>query len=102
MAHVTDWIPTLLEFGGCPGLNYGGKPLDGISLASAIFDQNENEAFQPREEILHFLNPLAISDRRDSRESEWQKGPLNGKCFQPTTRAVLRWKQWKLFTGDLS
>ena len=99
MAHVTDWLPTLLEFGGCRGLDYGGKPLDGISLASAIFDQSENEVFQPREEILHFMNPLSNSDRTDSRLSEWQKGPLNGKCFAPTTRAVLRWKQWKLLTG---
>lgn len=100
MAHVTDWLPTLLEFGGCRGLDYGGKPLDGISLASAIFDQSESESYHPREEILHFMNPLGISDRTDPRESEWKNGPLKGKCFTPTTRAALRWKQWKLLTGS--
>ena len=99
MAHVTDWLPTLLEFGGCGGLNYGGKPLDGISFASKIFGESGNDSYQPREEILHFMNPHGISDRTDSRESEWQNGPLKEKCFSPTTRAVLRWKQWKLLTG---
>lgn len=100
MVHVTDWLPTLLEFGGCPGLDYGGKSLDGISLASSIFDESKNNSpYQPREEILHFMNPHALSERTDARESEWKNGPLKDKCFAPTTRAVLRWKQWKLLTG---
>ena len=100
MMHVTDWLPTLLEFGGCPGLNYGGKPLDGISLAPVILSEApESNTYQPREEILHFMNPLATSDRTDSRVTEWENGPLKGKCFPPSTRAVLRWKKWKLFTG---
>ena len=103
LAHVTDWIPTLLEIGGCRDLDYGGKPLDGISLASSIFGENKKDSeYQSREEILHFMNPLAISDRTDARESEWKNGPLKGKCFAPTTRAVLRWKQWKLLTGYLA
>ena len=88
MAHVTDWLPTLLEFGGCRGLDYGGKPLDGISLASAIFDQSENEVFQPREEILHFMNPLSNSDRTDSRlglPRAVKRGPRLKSQFQGVT-----------------
>ena len=49
-------------WGSCKDLDYGGKPLDGVSHANELLgDQNvPQDNYKKRKEILHYMNPLNI------------------------------------------
>ena len=93
LMHVTDWFPTILDFGQCSRTDTE-RPLDGISQAHVIDSQSEEEQYSAREEILHQLNPLAyIPDEIKDPRGDWKNdhdGPLNGRCFGIGVRAAIR------------
>ena len=91
--HVTDWFPTILEFGKCSQTAVK-RPLDGVSQAHIITSQPDTEKYMVREEILHQLNPLAyIPDEIKDPRGDWKNdhgSPLNGRCFGIGVRAAIR------------
>jgi len=68
LLHVTDWLPTIMDLGQCELTNAPSKPLDGVSQAHTLFavDPDEN-IYSNRNEILHFMDPLALSEETDPR-----------------------------------
>ena len=105
LIHVTDWLPTLLDLGQCPGLDYGGGPLDGVSHADWLMSSDsktddKNPDYIYRKEILHYINPLDQTDEIDERGDF--KGPgevLENRCFSIQVRSALRYGKLKIFTG---
>ena len=98
--HVTDWLPTLLDFGGC-NADFGGKPLDGVSQLNPIWTKMENR-YQTKNEILHYMNPLLYTVGSEDPRGDWKNdhgGPLKDRCFSINVRAVIRVGKWKLHTG---
>ena len=91
--HVTDWFPTILEFGKCSQTAIE-RPLDGVSQAHILTSQPDTEKYMVREEILHQLNPLAyIPDEIKDPRGDWKNDhgrPLNGRCFGIGVRAAIR------------
>jgi len=98
LMHISDWYPTLLHLAGVYDLD--DASLDGVNVWEAI-EKEEGES--GREEILHNVNRLYSSP-------PWfQCGrPLvpnlqynNSHGYDTTTgNSALRWKNWKLLTGD--
>ena len=95
--HVTDWFPTILDFGKCSQNSQTAVdqnlPLDGVSQAQIINQSNE-EKYMVRDEILHELNPLAYvpGELKDPR-GNWKddhESPLHGRCFGIGVRAAIR------------
>ena len=98
--HVTDWLPTLLDFGGCSA-DFGGKPLDGVSQLNPIWTKMEDR-YQTKNEILHYMNPLLYTVGSEDPRGDWKNdhgGPLKNRCFSINVRAVIRVGKWKLHTG---
>lgn len=98
--HVTDWLPTLLDFGGCDA-EFGGKPLDGVSQLNPIWSKMEDR-YQTKNEILHYMNPLLYTVGSEDPRGDWKNdhgGPLKNRCFSINVRAVIRVGKWKLHTG---
>ena len=91
--HVTDWFPTILEFGKCSYTSVE-RPLDGVSQADIISSQSKNEKYMMRDEILHQMNPLAyVPDEIKDPRGDWKGdhgGPLKGRCFGIGVRAAIR------------
>ena len=56
LMHVTDWLPTLMHLGQCQGMDYGGKPLDGVSQVEALWSKIDDK-YEVRNEILQYINP---------------------------------------------
>ena len=91
--HVTDWFPTILEFGRCSHTSVE-RPLDGVSQSDIISSQSKNEKYMMRDEILHQMNPLAYVpvEIKDPR-GDWKNdhgGPLKERCFGIGVRAAIR------------
>ena len=55
MMHLTDWLPTLLDYAGVDA-NTLGVDFDGFSFKD-VFD---NGADSPREDIMHLLNDKKV------------------------------------------
>ena len=91
--HVTDWFPTILEFGKCSSTAVE-KSFDGVSQAQVIKSQQSSDKYTTRDEILHQLNPLAyVSDEIKDPRGDWKNdhgSPLNGRCFGIGVRAAIR------------
>ena len=72
-----------MDLAQCQPTNSDSKPLDGISQAHTLFklDPDQN-LYSNRNEILHFMDPLAISEETDPR-GDWKgKGQiLENRCF---------------------
>ena len=100
LMHVTDWLPTLLDFGGC-STEFGGKPLDGVSQINTIWTKMDDR-YQTKDEILHYMNPLLYTVDSEDPRGDWKNdhdGPLKDRCFSVNVRAVIRVGKWKLHTG---
>ena len=65
LTHITDWFPTFLHMAGCRRVDYGGKPLDGVSQLRSIFHGMFDDQ---RTEILHELNPHSVYERNETRQ----------------------------------
>ena len=93
LMHVTDWFPTILEFGKCSPTP-DEQSLDGVSQAQVIKSQQSSDKYRTREEILHQLNPLAyVSDEIKDPRGDWKNdhgSPLNERCFGIGVRAAIR------------
>ena len=92
LMHVTDWYPTILDFGKCSRATE--RALDGISQAEVISNRPLGQNYSTREEILHQLNPLAyVPDEIKDPRGDWKNdhgSPLSGRCFGIGVRAALR------------
>lgn len=94
MMHVTDWFPTIMHLAGCQTLDFGGKPLDGVSQIRSIWAGGEEMS---RTEILHGMDPLAeMKYYEDPRKYQI----LKDRNFKINYQSALRWNQWKLITGS--
>ena len=83
LMHVTDWLPTLCEIGGCAGGGSptGTKPLDGVSAWGAI-SRNESSL---RKEILH--DTIETSYSPAMRVGNWKLlGPKSTKAERDSAR----------------
>ena len=100
LMHVTDWMPTLMDIAQCKP-KAGSKPLDGFSQADAFFTESSNpDQYEIRNEILHTLDPLTVTQETDKRGDWKQSGEiLNKRCFNIQVKAVLRFGPWKIMTG---
>ncbi|XP_063959866.1 arylsulfatase B-like [Lytechinus pictus] len=96
LIHVSDWYPTLVE--GIAGWTLKGAKLDGYNVWQTI----SQGISSPRKELLHNIDPLgAPSPPKPPLE------PPIPSCnftfpskFNVSTRAAIRFKDWKLITGN--
>ena len=72
----------------CPLCKKDASKLDGRDQSAMLVDNDK----KGREEFLINIDPLTRSAGSDHRK--WNS------TFDVHTRAGLRWKQWKLLTGD--
>ena len=94
LMHVTDWFPTIMHLAGCQTLNFGGKPLDGVSQVKTLWAGGDESA---RSEILHAMDPLSdLKYHKDPRTFQ----VLKDRNFKVSYQSALRWNQWKLITGN--
>jgi len=99
LMHLTDWYPTLLNLAGVDVSD--DETLDGVNIWEAIETEGGSSG---REEILHNINKIYNSFLvwfQCGRNLFPSKPYENLYGFDTTVgHAALRWKNWKLLTGD--
>uniref|UniRef100_F6TLU2 Arylsulfatase B-like n=2 Tax=Ciona intestinalis TaxID=7719 RepID=F6TLU2_CIOIN len=93
LVHISDWFPTLLYIAGANAS--GTKPLDSYNVWDAIANK---DVVSPRVELLHNIDPLFTRPYTPTPKLI----PYPNKHGVNTTKghAALRYKHWKLHTGD--
>ena len=97
--HLTDWYPTLLNLAGVDVSD--DETLDGVNVWGAIETDGGSSG---REEILHNINKIYNSFLVwfQCGRNLFPSTPYDNPYGFDTTlgSAALRWKNWKLLTGD--
>ena len=57
-------------------MDYGGKPLDGVSQVGVLWSKVDDK-YEVRDEILQYINPYSIAKEADPR-GDWKDGVLKG------------------------
>ncbi|XP_054769159.2 arylsulfatase B-like isoform X1 [Lytechinus pictus] len=108
LIHVSDWYPTLVE--GIAGWNLEGTKLDGFNVWKTI---SELDSPSPRVELLHNIDPMGPGDIPPIMDNPYPPMLDNPNpkpipdCnftfptqFNVSIRAAIRYKDWKLITGN--
>ncbi|XP_071506840.1 arylsulfatase B-like [Diadema antillarum] len=96
LIHVSDWYPTLVQ--GVAGGTVNSSALDGYNVWNAI----RTGSASPRHELLHNIDPLRYSPSNSvaaCKEANDASLILPSK-FNQSIRAAIRYKDWKLITGQ--
>ncbi|XP_002127641.2 arylsulfatase B-like [Ciona intestinalis] len=93
LVHISDWFPTLLHIAGAN--TSGTKPLDSYNVWDAIANK---DVVSPRVELLHNIDPLFTRPYTPTPKLK----PYPNKHGVNTTKGhtALRYKHWKIHTGD--
>ena len=68
IVHITDWMPTILDFAGYRSrVGFGGKPLDGVSQ-SVLFQKPEAEILTPPRTSFIY----GVAHEWDEQENNWK------------------------------
>ena len=89
LMHVSDIFPTLIDLTGCPISGEDFKKLDGASQ-SKMLKENDKSAI---DQYLINIDPKYINHHSDDNRT-WTSP------FDVSVQAGLRWKNWKLLTGN--
>ena len=90
LLHISDWFPTILEAAQCQK-SEKSPPLDGYSHWKS-FTNPGDDIYIPRQEILHNIDPMSRTDGTDDRT-------FNSN-YDISKQSALRWRNYKLLTGD--
>ena len=87
--HVSDIMPTMLKLTSCPVAKKDQLKFDGNDQSEMLLHDKES----PTEEFLINIDPLLVRPSKTDKR-KWKSS------FDVTTQAGLRWKEWKILTGD--
>jgi len=90
LIHISDWFPTILDAAKCQK-NEKSPELDGYSHWNSFVNPGP-DMYVPRQEILHNIDPLSNTDGTDERTFN--------SDYDITKQSAIRWRNYKLLTGD--
>ena len=89
LMHVSDIMPTMLKLTSCPVAKKDQLKFDGNDQSDMLIHDKES----PTEEFLINIDPLLVRPSKTDKR-KWKSS------FDVSTQAGLRWKEWKILTGD--
>merc|ERR1712131_345831 len=89
LMHVSDIMPTMLKLTSCPVAKKDQMKFDGNDQSEMLIHDKES----PTEEFLINIDPLLVRPSKTDKR-KWKSS------FDVSTQAGLRWKEWKILTGD--
>lgn len=89
LTHVSDVFPTLLDMTKCPISSHDRSKLDGASQAKMLQSNTESAI----NGFLINIDPLRLN-KKSSDARRWNS------TFDVRVQSGIRWKNWKLLTGN--